>query len=238
MPHSALEKTARQRRARDTAAAAVASTNQRTAPDEAHPLSPLPLAFACRRRRRTRRTRRSIPVVVSATRTERAWLDVPASVDLVDGATVRDAQLRVNLSESLGRVPGLVILNRQNYAQDLQLSVRGFGSRATFGVRGLRLYVDGVPATFPDGQGQVSHFPLNATESIEVLRGPFSALYGNSLGRRDLAEHGAQAAAAAHRTVGRGRVERHLARRHQPAGRNRSLRLRARRRALLDRRLS
>ena len=122
------------------------------------------------------------PVVVSATRTERAWLDVPASVDLVDGATVRDAQLRVNLSESLGRVPGLVILNRQNYAQDLQLSVRGFGSRATFGVRGLRLYVDGVPATFPDGQGQVSHFPLNATESIEVLRGPFSALYGNSSG--------------------------------------------------------
>ncbi len=122
------------------------------------------------------------PMVVSATRTERAWLDVPASVDLVDGVTVRDAQLRVNLSESLGRVPGLVILNRQNYAQDLQLSVRGFGSRATFGVRGLRLYVDGVPASFPDGQGQVSHFPLNATESIEILRGPFSALYGNSSG--------------------------------------------------------
>jgi iron complex outermembrane receptor protein len=122
------------------------------------------------------------PVVVSATRTERPWLDVPASVDLVDGNTVRDAQLRVNLSESLGRVAGLVILNRQNYAQDLQISVRGFGARSTFGVRGVRLYVDGVPATSPDGQGQVSHFPLNATEKIEVLRGPFSALYGNSSG--------------------------------------------------------
>lgn len=122
------------------------------------------------------------PVVVTATRTERNPLDVPASVDVVERETLRDAQLRVNLSESLGRVPGLVVLNRQNYAQDLQISVRGFGSRSTFGVRGVRLYVDGIPATFPDGQGQVSHFPLNATERVEVLRGPFSALYGNSSG--------------------------------------------------------
>ncbi|GAB4469900.1 MAG: TonB-dependent receptor [Burkholderiaceae bacterium] len=122
------------------------------------------------------------PIVVTATRTERNPLDVPASVDAVDRETLRDARLRVNLSESLGRVPGLVVLNRQNYAQDLQLSIRGFGSRSTFGVRGVRLYVDGIPATFPDGQGQVSHFPLNAAERIEVLRGPFSALYGNSSG--------------------------------------------------------
>lgn len=122
------------------------------------------------------------PVVVTATRTERNPLDVPASVDVVERETLRDAQLRVNLSESLGRVPGLVVLNRQNYAQDLQISIRGFGSRSTFGVRGVRLYVDGIPATFPDGQGQVSHFPLNAAERVEVLRGPFSALYGNSSG--------------------------------------------------------
>ena len=122
------------------------------------------------------------PVVVTATRTERLQLDVPASVDLIDGAQIRDAQLRVNLSESLVRVPGIVVLNRQNYAQDLQISIRGFGSRASFGVRGVRLYVDGVPATSPDGQGQVSHFPLNLADRIEVLRGPFSALYGNSSG--------------------------------------------------------
>ena len=122
------------------------------------------------------------PVVITVTRSERPGMDVPASVDVIDRDTLRDAQLRVNLSETLGRVPGLVILDRQNYAQDLQLSIRGFGSRSTFGVRGVRLYVDGVPATFPDGQGQVSHFPLNAAERIEVLRGPFSALYGNSSG--------------------------------------------------------
>lgn len=122
------------------------------------------------------------PVVVTATRSERLQLDVPASVDVIEREAIRDAQLRINLSESLGAVPGVVVLNRQNYAQDLQISIRGFGSRATFGVRGVRLYVDGIPASFPDGQGQVSHFPLNAAERIEVLRGPFSALYGNSSG--------------------------------------------------------
>lgn len=130
----------------------------------------------------TTETHSLAPVVVTATRTERGALDVPASVDVVERETLRDAQLRVNLSESLGRVPGLVVLNRQNYAQDLQISIRGFGSRSTFGVRGVRLYVDGIPATFPDGQGQVSHFPLATAERIEVLRGPFSALYGNSSG--------------------------------------------------------
>jgi iron complex outermembrane receptor protein len=120
--------------------------------------------------------------VVTATRTERAALDVPASIDVIERDEVRDAQWRINLSESLARVPGVVALNRQNYAQDLQISIRGFGARSTFGVRGLRLYLDGIPASQPDGQGQVSNFPLNAVDRIEVLRGPFSALYGNSSG--------------------------------------------------------
>ena len=122
------------------------------------------------------------PTVVTATRTERGALDVPASIDVIGRDEVRDAQWRVNLSESLARVPGVVALNRHNYAQDLQISIRGFGARSTFGVRGVRLYLDGIPASQPDGQGQVSHFPLNAVDRIEVLRGPFSALYGNSSG--------------------------------------------------------
>lgn len=121
-------------------------------------------------------------VVISATRNERSQLDVPASIDVLTRGEVRDTELRVNLSESLWRVPGVIAANRQNYAQDLQISVRGFGARSTFGVRGVRLYLDGIPATQPDGQGQVSNFPLNAVERIEVLRGPFSALYGNSSG--------------------------------------------------------
>lgn len=108
--------------------------------------------------------------------------DVPASVDVIEGATLRDGQLGINLSESLLRVPGIVALNRQNYAQDIQISSRGYGARATFGVRGLRLYTDGIPATAPDGQSQVSHFDLQSADRLEVLRGPFSALYGNSSG--------------------------------------------------------
>jgi iron complex outermembrane receptor protein len=123
------------------------------------------------------------PVVISVTRgVEQRAFDTPASVDVVDAATIHNAQLQVNLSEALARVPGVVALNRQNYAQDIQISSRGFGARSTFGVRGLRLYVDGIPATGPDGQGQVSHFDLATASRIEVLRGPFSALYGNSSG--------------------------------------------------------
>ena len=125
----------------------------------------------------------SLPVtVVTATRLPQMQQDVAASVDTVDGATVRVMGPQVNLSEALQRVPGLAVLNRQNYAQDLQLSSRGFGARSAFGVRGLRLYADGVPATMPDGQGQSALFDLGSAERIEVLRGPASALYGNAAG--------------------------------------------------------
>ena len=125
---------------------------------------------------------RMAPVVVTGTRLERAAFDVPASIDRIDGSVVRDGKLQVNLSESVGSVPGLVARDRQNYAQDVQLSVRGFGARSSFGVRGVRLYVDDIPATLPDGQGQITHVDLGSVDRIEVLRGPFSALYGNSSG--------------------------------------------------------
>jgi len=122
------------------------------------------------------------PVVITATRTAAAPFDVPASIDRVGADTIRDGRAQVNISESLGGVPGLLARDRQNYAQDVQLSVRGFGARASFGIRGVRLYVDGIPATFPDGQGQISNVDLGSAARIEVLRGPFSALYGNSSG--------------------------------------------------------
>ena len=120
------------------------------------------------------------PVVVTGTRQPQRVFDVPASIDSVDGETIRDQQLRVNLSETLGRVPGLLIQNRQNYAQDLQVSSRGFGARSTFGVRGVRLIQDGIPLTMPDGQGQTALFDLDGAKNVEVLRGPFTALYGNA----------------------------------------------------------
>jgi iron complex outermembrane receptor protein len=121
-------------------------------------------------------------VVVTATRVGQPSLDIPASIDRLYGEELREGRPQVNLSESLGRVPGIVVLNRQNYAQDLQISSRGFGARSTFGVRGIRLIADGIPATMPDGQGQSATFDLGSASRVEVLRGPFSSMYGNASG--------------------------------------------------------
>ena len=121
-------------------------------------------------------------VVTSATRSERDSFNLPLSIDSVDKSVIREDRLGVNISESLNRVPGISILNRQNYAQDLQISSRGFGARSAFGVRGIRLITDGIPATLPDGSAQTATFDLNSAERIEVMRGPFSSLYGNAAG--------------------------------------------------------
>jgi iron complex outermembrane receptor protein len=122
------------------------------------------------------------PVVVTGKGFEQRAFDTPYSIGVIDEQELRNAGPMVNLSESMARIPGLTVANRNNYAQDLQINSRGFGARASFGVRGIRLYSDGIPATGPDGQGQVSHFDLAGAQRIEVLRGPFSALYGNSSG--------------------------------------------------------
>lgn len=121
-------------------------------------------------------------VSVSATRVERDNMDLPVAIDSVGQRAIREGNPQVNLSESLNRVPGIAVQNRQNYAQDLQISSRGFGARSTFGVRGVRLIADGIPATMPDGQGQAATFNLPSAQRIEVMRGPFSSLYGNAAG--------------------------------------------------------
>ncbi|MBT9554138.1 MAG: TonB-dependent receptor [Hydrogenophaga sp.] len=121
-------------------------------------------------------------VVVTANRQEQRSFDAPASIQAVGQDVIEAAGPRINLSESLNRVPGITALNRQNYAQDLQLSIRGSGSRSPFGIRGVRLIVDGIPATMPDGQGQASTVSLGSAQRIEVLRGPLAQLYGNAAG--------------------------------------------------------
>lgn len=122
------------------------------------------------------------PVVITGSTQERRMVDAPYAISSVGTDELRASGPLVNLSEVMARVPGINVANRNNYAQDLQISSRGFGARAGFGVRGLRLYTDGIPATMPDGQGQLGHADLAGAERIEVLRGPFSALYGNSSG--------------------------------------------------------
>jgi iron complex outermembrane receptor protein len=121
-------------------------------------------------------------IVVTATRLRQPNFGVPAAIGVVTRDQIVDAAPAVSLVQSLARVPGVVAQDRQSYAQDAQISIRGFGSRASFGVRGIRLLVDGLPASGPDGQGQTDTFDLATAERIEVLRGPFSALYGNAAG--------------------------------------------------------
>ncbi|MHA3982971.1 TonB-dependent receptor domain-containing protein [Acinetobacter venetianus] len=125
-------------------------------------------------------------IKVEATRTDTSYMETPASIFRVD-MPESSQSVQVNLTEIVKGVPSIQLRNRENYAQDLQLSMRGFGARSTFGVRGIRLYVDGIPATMPDGQGQTSNIDLSSLSHLEVLTGPFSSLYGNSSGGAILA---------------------------------------------------
>lgn len=121
-------------------------------------------------------------VVVTATRVAVPAFNVPASINDVPAAALREDALGINLSDDIGFVPGLLAVDRHNYAQDQQVSIRGIGANSTFGIRGVRIYQDGIPQTGPDGQGQISQFNLDSAQRVEVLEGPFSALYGNASG--------------------------------------------------------
>jgi iron complex outermembrane receptor protein len=121
------------------------------------------------------------PVVVSGTREETPSFDVPASIDAIDSDVIQDTH-PTGAPALLQRLPGVVVQDRGSSAQDVQISSRGFGARATFGLRGVRVIVDGIPATMPDGQGSIGAFDLASAQRIEFLRGPFSALYGNLSG--------------------------------------------------------
>ncbi|MCH8503467.1 MAG: TonB-dependent receptor [Ectothiorhodospiraceae bacterium] len=122
------------------------------------------------------------PIVVTSPRLARDVMDTPAAVGVVDEEQLQQGRQQLQLDETLNRVPGVFFQNRYNLAQNLRLSIRGFGARAPFGIRGIRLAVDGIPETLPDGQSQVDMIDLESAQSVEVIRGPSSALYGNAAG--------------------------------------------------------
>ena len=121
-------------------------------------------------------------VTVISSRVEQSAKDVPAAISVVGKKDIQLGRQQLGLDESLNRVPGVFAQNRYNFARDLRLSIRGFGARANFGIRGLKIYADGIPATTADGQSGVDDIDLGSLQRIEITRGPSSALYGASSG--------------------------------------------------------
>jgi len=121
-------------------------------------------------------------IVVTATRMESSVRDVARSVSIVSKDRIQGTTQQLGMDEALAAVPGLYIQNRYNFSGDLRVAMRGFGARSSFGIRGIRVFVDGIPETLPDGQSGVDSIDLGSAQSIEVLRGPASSLYGNASG--------------------------------------------------------
>jgi len=121
-------------------------------------------------------------VYIKSARISTTAQKLPAAISVYQ-ATVNDAtRQQLSLQEYTQQTPGLFAQNANNFAQDLRISIRGFGARSAFGIRGIKLIVDGIPETTPDGQGQLDNLNLGIIDRIEVLKGPSSSLYGNASG--------------------------------------------------------
>ena len=108
--------------------------------------------------------------------------NIALSLSIIDSSINLNILQQNSLQEYLNKVPGVFTLNANNFAQDLRISIRGFGARSAFGIRGIKLVVDGIPETTPDGQGQLDNLNLGIIKKIEVIRGPSASLYGNASG--------------------------------------------------------
>jgi outer membrane receptor protein involved in Fe transport len=121
-------------------------------------------------------------IIVTATRIPTEWSRMALAVDRVGKDDIQLGRQQLGLDESLVNIPGLFLQNRYNFAQDLRISIRGFGARANFGIRGIKLFADDIPLTTPDGQGEVDSIDIGSAKDIEVIRGPISAMYGSASG--------------------------------------------------------
>jgi iron complex outermembrane recepter protein len=122
------------------------------------------------------------PAVVSVSRVALPLSKVPLAVHTVSTTEINRARPTWGLDEALFSVPGVYVANRYNFSVDQRLSIRGFGARSAFAVRGVKVLLDGIPQTLPDGQGQLTNVEFGEADRIEVLRGSSSALFGNASG--------------------------------------------------------
>ncbi|MFL2603703.1 MAG: TonB-dependent receptor family protein [Flavobacteriaceae bacterium] len=121
-------------------------------------------------------------VILKSIKTDKSKSILPLSLSFSDLKYQQTFYQKLSLQEYLISVPGLFTQNANNYAQDLRISLRGFGARSAFGIRGIKIIIDGIPETTPDGQGQLDNLPLGILKNFEVLRGPSASLYGNASG--------------------------------------------------------
>ena len=121
-------------------------------------------------------------IIVTATRQDQSLANVSSAISVVEQDAIQTGRQQLGLDESLNRVPGVFFQNRYNFTQDLRVAIRGFGSRANFGIRGIKVFVDDLPATLADGQSGVDDIDIGSVGRVEVLRGPSSALYGSASG--------------------------------------------------------
>ena len=122
------------------------------------------------------------PVTVSSSRFITKDIQTPLSITVIDQSRLQVGQSKISLFESLGAVPGVFATNSENFAQDLRISIRGFGARAAFGIRGIKIISDGIPESIPDGTAKVGNLDVGMMERMEVIKGPSSGLYGNASG--------------------------------------------------------